>query len=87
MGIKIRDSNQTNGPPNKCTKIHVISTEDLVEQECSSPCDCDDDVKMTTISPVSDTVWKIGCYKINPSTPSGNIYVIIYLYLSIYIYI
>lgn len=21
---------------------------------------------------VTDTVWKVGCYKINPSTPSGE---------------
>ena len=55
------------------TKVHVISKDNLIEHECTSPCECDDQgYEMTKVGAVSDTIWKIGCYKINPSTPSGN---------------
>ena len=75
FGAKVRDSNQTQAPT-KCAKINIISNiskDGLVEHDCPSPCSCDEEVKMNTVTPVPDTVWKIGCYKINPSTPSGNI--------------
>ena len=56
------------------TKVHVISKDNLIEHECTSPCECDDQgYEMTKVGAVSDTIWKIGCYKINPSTPSGNL--------------
>ena len=60
------------------TKVHVISKENLLEHDCSSPCECDEDMKMTKVGAVSDTIWKIGCYKINPSTPSGTKHIFIY---------
>ena len=28
---------------------------------------------------VADTVWKVGCYKINPSTPSGQKFFILHM--------
>ena len=61
------NSNQVQ-EPKKRTINHVIRRASY----CSSQCDGDENMKMNTISPVSDTVWKIGCYKINPSTPSGR---------------
>ena len=63
-------------PKMTCPKINIINKEGMVEHhnDCSSPCDCDEHVNMNTVTPVPDTVWKIGCYKINPSTPSGNVY-------------
>ena len=28
---------------------------------------------------MSDTVWKVGCYRINPSTPSGQKFFILHM--------
>jgi hypothetical protein len=72
FGSKVRDSNQRQVAM-KCPKINIINKEGMVEPDCPSPIDCDE-VGTNTVTPVPDTVWKIGCYKINPSTPSGNIY-------------
>ena len=59
------------------TKVHVISKGNFVEHDCTPPCECSDELKMTKVGAVSDTIWKIGCYKINPSTPSGNFCIMI----------
>ena len=34
---------------------------------------------MMLLQGVSDTVWKVGCYKINPSTPSGQKFFILHM--------
>ena len=71
-GFRVRDINE-NQDRKKGAKINIISDNGLGEPECDhEECECEDDMKMRTV--VSDTVWKIGCYKINPSTPSGKIW-------------
>ena len=55
------------------SKINVISKDNLTDADCSSPGESDEDMKITKFGAVSDTIWKIGCYKINPSTPNGNL--------------
>ena len=32
-----------------------------------------------TVQGMSDTVWKVGCYRINPSTPSGQKFFILHM--------
>ena len=56
------------------SKINVISKDNLTDADCSSPGESDEDMKITKFGAVSDTIWKIGCYKINPSTPNGNLF-------------
>ena len=71
-GFRVRDINE-NQDHKKGAKINIISDNGLVDPDCDhEECECEDDMKMRTV--VSDTVWKIGCYKINPSTPSGKIW-------------
>ena len=41
------------------------------EEECSSTCNCDEKSENEVQNGVIDTVWKVGCYKINPTTQSG----------------
>ena len=33
----------------------------------------------TSCQGMSDTVWKVGCYRINPSTPSGQKFFILHM--------
>ena len=32
-----------------------------------------------SVQGMSDTVWKVGCYRINPSTPSGQKFFILHM--------
>ena len=38
---------------------------------------CNDTLSM--MQGMSDTVWKVGCYRINPSTPSGQKFFILHM--------
>ena len=62
--------------PNSRKKVAILSRANTAENHLhqSGTCDCDEELEdalAVDTAAVSDTVWKIGCYKINPSTPSG----------------
>ena len=47
-------------------------SQDIDEGECGSECSCDERSIISTQKGLTDTVWKAGCYKINPTTKSGS---------------
>ena len=74
-GIKSMNSNKvyTNriqSPAECLTK--AISKDIGDEAECGSECSCDERSIISTQKGLTDTVWKAGCYKINPTTKSGS---------------
>ena len=78
-----------NPAPAKVTVIAKNGTATHNENECSSTCSCEEEPMTGMQKGVTDTVWKAGCYKINPTTQSGESYSVtkVYKYAQIYIYI
>ena len=62
-------TNRIQSPAECLTK--AISKDIGDEAECGSECSCDERSIISTQKGLTDTVWKAGCYKINPTTKSG----------------
>ena len=60
---------QKNESPENDTKVAPMGDG---ENECPSECSCEEQSSEGVHKGVTDTVWKAGCYKINPTTQSGN---------------
>ena len=73
--MKIMNSNKVYASripsPAECL-TKAISQDIGDESECGSECSCDDRSIISTQQGLTDTVWKAGCYKINPTTKSGS---------------
>ena len=71
---KVEDSTQMQVLGNRKKVVLIDQVNYKVEDACSLPGSCDEDEKSATNLtrlPVSETVWRIGWYKIDPSTTSG----------------
>ena len=64
-GIKPRNRNHE---PENGSKAGTFGKE---EEECSSTCHCEEKSENEVQNGVIDTVWRVGCYKINPTTLAG----------------
>ena len=91
MNSNVVHPNNTKPPENpiKVTVIAKNGTSTHNENECSSTCSCEEEPMTGMQKGVTDTVWKAGCYKINPTTQSGESYSVtkVYKYAHIYIII
>ena len=77
---KVEAAPQLQVPSNR-KRIAIVSTNNMSTGDHHSTTREGDNEEINhnpTLPPVSDTVWRIGCYQINPSTPSGNILSILY---------
>ena len=73
------NSNQNNVHPkenvpsdNHTTVTKVKEKNKEQDGQCASTCSCEEESSIGMEQGVTDTVWKAGCYKINPTTQSGN---------------
>ena len=66
---------QIQSPAECLTK--AISKDIGDEAECGSECSCDERSIISTQKGLTDTVWKAGCYKINPTTKSGSYFYVL----------
>ena len=74
-GIKIMNSNKvyTHRMPSPAECLTKAISKDIGDEaECGSECSCDERSIISTQKGLTDTVWKAGCYKINPTTKSGS---------------
>ena len=64
-----------NIPSENNTKVALVrkkSKEHKEDDQCASTCSCEEESITGMEQGVTDTVWKAGCYKINPTTQSGK---------------
>ena len=65
-----------NIPSENNTKVALVrkkSKEHKEDDQCASTCSCEEESITGMEQGVTDTVWKAGCYKINPTTQSGKL--------------
>ena len=75
---------QENIPSENHTKVAVVKEKVTLVKEkskeqdnqCASICSCEEESITGMEHGVTDTVWKAGCYKINPTTQSGEQFLI-----------
>ena len=57
----------------------VIKTDSAIAAGDNAPMTMGTPLTSVLVQGMSDTVWKVGCYRINPSTPSGQKFFILHM--------
>ena len=66
-----------NIPSENHTKVGIVKEKSKEQDDqCASTCSCEEESITGMEQGVTDTVWKAGCYKINPTTQSGEQFLI-----------